>query len=160
MRKIQTFASYFFIIAVAILTVISIMGIWKVFDTDVIFKSFQTLGLLAVVAIIVMIAGQYMEGKSHPDEPVLPSPVFISIRKATLVILIVAVSFLALLGILSIWDVIADKDILYKSLGSLATLAFSSFLIVMTCMGQEGSLIMGAKNTQKKSLPSEPSSLL
>ncbi len=156
MKHIQSIAAYFFIIAVSILTVISIMGIWKIFDTDVITKSFETLGLLAVVAVIVMVAGQFMEGKKETTEPVMIDPTFKSIRKSTLAILIVAVSFLAFIGILSIWDVISDKEILSKTLGSLATLAFGAFIIVMTCMGQEGTLNM---SVTKSNTPEKPASM-
>ncbi len=142
MKKIQFFAANFFIIAVSILTVISVMGIWKIFDTDVITKSFETLGLLAVVAVIVIVAVNFIEGKKENQEVVAIPTSFKAVRKATLTILIVAVSFLALLGILSIWNVITDKAVLGKTIGSLVTLVFSSLIIVVTCLSQEGDMSM------------------
>ncbi len=141
MKKIEDGAAFFFVTAVSILSLISILGIWKIFDSDVISKSFQTLGLLALVAIIVMVAGKFMESRSAQVEGVVsdvPNPTFKSIRRMTVGILITSVSFLAILGVLAIWDVIADKDVLYKALGSVGVLAFSSFIIVVTSLHREG----------------------
>ena len=148
MKKIQEAASFIFIIAIAILSVISILGVWKIFQSDTIVKSFETIGLLAVVAVIVMIAGHYMEGKSQVEGQtiVLPNPVFKTVRQSTLTILIAAVSILAFLGVLAIWDVFTDKSVLYKTVGSLAILAFSSFLIVITSLYQEDNDILKNKN--------------
>ena len=143
MKKIQDVAGFFFIIAVAVLSVISILGIWDFFDKDVISKSFQTIGLLAFVAIVVMIAGRFIDrGPAVGIATPVPNPVFKSIRHLTLGILIVSASLLALLGVLAIWEVIADKDVLFKSIGSVAVLAFSSFLMVITCLEREGSALL------------------
>jgi hypothetical protein len=97
---------------------------------------------VVVVALIIMVAGRFIEshrvaGQAMPD---LPSPAFRSVRTATLTILIVAVALLAFLGILAIWEVIQDKDILYKSLSSLGILAFSAFLMTMICLEREKKL--------------------
>lgn len=137
MKKIQGYAAGFFIFAVTILGTISILGIWDVFGGDVIWKSFETLGLLAFVAVIVMIAGRAVGGRSDNNVIYVPNPGWTSLRKGTLGVLIISVSVLALMGILTIWDVIADKDILYKSLGSVALLAFVSLIIVGTCRTME-----------------------
>ena len=104
-------------------------------------KSFETLGLLALVAVVVMVSGKFINVHSEQVENVIiaPDPRFTSIRKATLTVLIVAVSFLALLGVLAIWDIVTDKDILFKSISSLAILAFSAFIIVITCLDREDS---------------------
>lgn len=86
MKKIENAAAFLFIIAVAVLSVISVLGVWDFFAHDVITKSFETLGLLAVVAVVVMIAGKYIEGRSQTAEvmPTLPNPAFKSIRQVTL----------------------------------------------------------------------------
>lgn len=138
MKSIKNIAASFFVVAVTILSVISVMGVWDIFDGDVIVKSFQTLGLLAFVAVITMAAGQHMENRSEAVPAEMPSPLWGMIRKATLTILIVSVSLLALLGVLSIWEIIQDKDILYKSLSSLTILAFGALIIVVTCRNMEG----------------------
>ena len=138
MKSIKSFAAYFFVISVSILTVISILGVWDVFGDEVIWKSFKTLGLLAVVAIIAIIAGDHMGNRADTTViAVPPSPVWSEIRQATVVILIVSISLLALLGVLSIWEIIQDKEVQYKSLSSLAILGFGSLIIVATCRNME-----------------------
>jgi len=155
MKTIQNLSASFFIIAVTVLSVISILGVWDIFNEDVISKSFQTLGLLALVAIIIMAAGRFIEGRSDtvataiPDSP---SPIWRTIRRITLAILIASVSLLALLGVLAIWEVIQDKDVLYKSLSSLGILAFGAFIIVMTCLDREGKLNKQRKNMSTGSI--------
>lgn len=149
MYKIQNTAAYIFIVAVGILSVISVLGVWDFFSDDVITKSFSTIGLLAVVAVIVMVAGRFI-GVGH-EQPVdgatvaMPSPVFPAIRKATLSVLIVAVSLLALLGVLAIWELIKDKEVLYRSLSSLGVLAFGAFVMTLTCLEREGKLQRAGK---------------
>ena len=60
-------------------------------------------------------------------------------------VLIVAVTLLALFGVLAIWNVIADKDVLYRSLSSIAILAFAAFVVVITCLKREGGSLAGRK---------------
>ncbi len=139
MKTIQNAASGFFILAVAVLSLISILGIWDFFSKDVILKSFQTLGLLAVISIVVIVAGRFIGNSANETIIEVPNPIFNIIRRATLGILIVAAVLLAFLGICAIWEVITDKEVLYKSLSSLAILAFSAFIIVITCMEREKS---------------------
>jgi len=143
MKSIQNAASSLFIVAVAVLSLISILGVWDFFNKDVIVKSFQTLGLLAVVAIVVMVAGRFVgRGPESGVSVALPHPIFKTIRVITLGILIVSAVLLAFLGICSIWDIITEKEILYKSLSSLGILAFSAFVIVMTCLEREDSPLL------------------
>ena len=158
MKKIADIAAYAFMVSVALLSVISILGIWDFFQEDVIGKSFQSIGLLAVVAIIVIMADHFMDKKAIPTNigPKVNMEtgevfvtdashgVFIIIRKITLVLLIASAAFLALLGILAIWEVLSG-DVLHKSLASLAIMAFSSFVIVLTCLEREGNLILKKK---------------
>lgn len=134
--------------AVIILTGISMLGVWDFFSHDVIGKSVQTLGLLAVISLVVMAAGRFLDRK--PDDMLasaVPDPAFKAIRQLILIILIVAVSILALIGILSIWDIITDKQILYKSLVSVGILAFSSFIIVLTCLDRENNPLLHKKTS-------------
>ena len=142
MKTIQNSASGLFIVAVGILSAISILGIWDFFSKDVIAKSFQTLGLLAVVAIVVIIAGRFVGVGSDPNLIIAPNPIFKTIRRATLGILIVSAVLLAFLGVCAIWDIITDKEALYKSLSSLGILAFSAFIIVITCLEREDSPLL------------------
>lgn len=139
MKKIEDIAAFLFILAVALLSVVSVLGIWDFFNDDVISKSFQTLGFLAFVAAVVMIAGRFMEGRAE-DGTVLPipNPAFKTVRQITVTILIATVSILAILGVLSIWDVIQDRDVLYKSMSSVGVLAFGALIIVATSLAREG----------------------
>jgi len=147
MRKIENGAAFGFIAAVIILTGISILGVWDFFAREVIHKSTQTLGLLAFVAIVVMIAGRFIDSKQSQDGvPEPANPVFTDLRKIILIILIISVSILALLGVLAIWDVFTDKAILTKTIVSVAILAFSSFIIVLTCMDRENNPMLHKKN--------------
>lgn len=133
---VQNVAAGLFIGCVTVLTAISILGVWKIFSTDVITKSFETLGLLAFVAVVVIVASKFVGDPSVVTEPI-PRPGYRAMRNITLATLIGSSSLLALLGVLSIWDVITDKNILNKSLSSLAIIAFSSFIIVMVCLERE-----------------------
>ncbi len=133
---VQNIAAGLFITCVFVLTIVSILGVWKFFSSDVITKSFETLGLLAFVAVVVIVASKFVGDPSVVAEPE-PSPGYRAVRNVTLATLITSSSLLALLGVLSIWDVITDKGILNKSLSSLAIIAFSSFIVVLVCLERE-----------------------
>lgn len=148
MKKIQDGAGFFFIFAVVVLTAISVFGVWDVFAKDVISKSFQTLGLLAGVAVAVVFAARFLGGKSHevdPNLPVVPNPAFHVIRKITLGVFIFAVAVLAFIGILSIWDMV-DRTVLSRAISSIGIIAFSSFLVVFTCIDREDSDLLKRMN--------------
>jgi|SRR3989344_3534823 len=150
MTKIQDIAAFLFITAVAVLSLISVLGVWNLFDKDVITKSFSTLGLLALVAVIVMVAGRFVGGHSSQGSDgvttvATPNPMFPVIRKITLTILIITASLLALLGVMAIWELIKDKEVLYKSLGTLGIFAFGAFVMTLTCLEREGKLQRGGK---------------
>jgi len=132
MKKFGDLAALFFIFAVVVLSLISILGVWDILSDDVLTKSFQTLGLLAFVSVIVMLFARNASDVNTTSVVSVPNPIFKTIRQVTIVLVIIAVSFLALLGVLAIWDVIANKDVLYKSLSSLAIIAFGSGIIIVT----------------------------
>ncbi len=142
MKNIQNSAALLFIAAVVILSVVSVLGIWDFFSKDVIAKSFQTLGLLSIVAMVVIVAGRFVGGPADPTVITVPDPIFTTIRRVTVNVLIVASVLLAFLGVCAIWEVISDREIVYKSLSSLGILAFSAFIIVMTSLEREDSPIL------------------
>ncbi len=154
MRKIADISAYLFILSMIILSGVSILGVWEFFQKDVISKSFQTIGLLAVVAIILIIADHFMEKKTIPQPSgeiqaselgsLTTIKVFKNMRVFTLSILIIAVAILTLLGILAIWEVVSGS-VLHKSLASIAIIAFSSLVIVMTCLEREKNPILHEK---------------
>ena len=63
----------------------------------------------------------------------------------TLTILIISVSLLAILGVLAIWEVIKDKDVLFKSLSSVGIIAFGAFIITVTSLEREGNNFLNQK---------------
>ncbi len=135
-QVLQDLSAGFFISAIAVLSFISVLGVWEVFGSDVITKSFSTLGLLAVVSIAIIIAGRYFD-KSDPAVQPAGAPVFKSVRQVTLIVLIVAAALLALVGVLAIWEIIANSEVVFRSLGSLAIIGFAAFITVMVCLERE-----------------------
>ncbi|MEX0918972.1 MAG: hypothetical protein WDZ85_03365 [Candidatus Paceibacterota bacterium] len=157
MKKIQDIAVFFFILCVATLSFISILGIWEFFEEEIILKSFQTIGLLAIVAVNVIIVAVFrlalwrvsidtkISGNTHlPTPPVEVNPVFAVLRHGMIILLIISVVLLALFGILAIWEVL-PKDIIGKSLASIATIVFASFIIVFTCLSRENHKLLRPK---------------
>lgn len=153
MKKLQNWSGFIFIICTAFLAVVAILGIWQILSDDVVIKSEKTIGLLALVAIIVIIAGRFTDSKKqsivdingveHAEVPDI-NPAFTIIRHGTLVILIAAVTFLALFGVLAIWDVLSG-EVLSKSLASIGILAFASLIVVVTCLEREHHKFMERK---------------
>jgi hypothetical protein len=149
MRALQNGAGILFISCLAILSVIAILGVWDFFTQDVIWKSFQTLGICALVAAVVMIAGRFMD--ASPDLSPGASgmiQMFKAIRYLTLSTLIAAVSLLALVGVLAIWDVITNTDVVYKSLSSIAIIAFSSYIAVAVCLERENHVLWQRRSSE------------
>lgn len=155
MKKIADMFALVFIGLVALMSLVAIMGIWEMLGGDVIIKAFATMGLLAGVALIVLIAEKFVDGNAHvsPEHitesgyapsivsPVTSNPRFTSIRSVTVAMLIVSVVLLALLGVMAIWEVLRG-DALEKSLASIAVLAFGSFIITMVCLNREHSPLL------------------
>ncbi len=157
MKKIADIAAYLFILAVVILGVVSILGVWDFFSNDVIYKSFQSIGLLALVAVIILVADHFIDHRAAPasatglpegsQAPVIASEssaIFKGVRMFTLYILIASIVLLALAGIMAIWEVLSG-EVLHKSLASIAIAAFSSLVIVVTCLERENNLILYKK---------------
>ena len=144
--RIQDAASAFLILSVFILSGISILGVWQVFDTDVIFKSFQTLALLAVVAVAVLGAGRYLDkGNTTDTSPMVA--VFKSLRHIILGVLIVSAALLAFLGILAIWEVIQDSQVVMRAISSLGIIGFASLITVAVCLEREKRQVPGIGNS-------------
>ncbi len=148
MKQIADGAAQFFILAVVLLSAISIFGIWELMDGEVVFKSFLTIGLLAGVAIILMVADSFRNSgvvSEVNDQNNLVAngyhPIFSPIRQFTLSSLVGSVALLALFGILAIWEVL-EGDVLMRSLASIAVIGFSSLVIVVTCLKRENSPLL------------------
>ncbi len=151
MKKIQDSSAFVFIGCVVVLALVSILGIWKIFDSSVIEKSAQTVALLAIVSVIMIVAGRAVDGRDQetvmsadPNLTPVINPKFTTIRHLTVVILILAVSLLALFGVLAIWEVL-NGEVLHRALSSISVIVFSSFVIIVTCMEREQRKLMQNK---------------
>jgi uncharacterized membrane protein len=148
MRKIADIAAYLFILAITFLSTISVLSVWNVLAGDVVLKSFQTIGLLAVVAAIVLIASRFIDKESpdhegeHDEDGRASSHgsylLFRGVRMITLCLLITSTALLALLGILAIWEVLSG-EVLNRSLASISIVAFSTLVIVVMSLERERS---------------------
>jgi hypothetical protein len=67
-KKIQDSALLIFILSIVILTVVAVLGIWDVFQDDVIYKSFTTIGILTFASLITVIAARAMN-RDHDSMP-------------------------------------------------------------------------------------------
>lgn len=137
MKHIQDWAGIFFVGSVFVLTVIAIFGIWEIVGRDVIEKSISTLGILAFVTVIILIAGRFLDRGHEGAMAQQPLAIFAPLRAVTLAILVTSVTLLALIGILAIWEVIQDREVLMRSLSSMGIIAFSSFVVVMVSLERE-----------------------
>lgn len=61
MKKISNIAAYLFIASIFLMTTISILGVWDFLSGDVIYKSFQTVSLLALVTLIILLANKFID---------------------------------------------------------------------------------------------------
>jgi len=138
-NKIKNWSAGAFIGCIVILTFISVLGIWHIFQADVIRKSFETIGFIGFIALVVVFAGSYLGDKPEDGAVAVPQPQFRSIRNITLITFIASATILALVGILSIWDVIDNATVLAKTIATLSVLAFSSLIIVLISLQREQS---------------------
>ncbi len=151
--KIQNITAGIFTVCIAVLTLLCIFSIWQIVSSDILVKSLETIGIVAVAALIVMISAKAIDSHKAGDQvPLINNTevgvaVFRAVRKFTVTVLIVAVSFAALLGIMAIWDAV-PHDVLYKSLSSMAIIAFSSGVIIVVCLEREGSDLLRGKSSQ------------
>ncbi len=136
MTKFANGAAYFFIFTSFVLTVISAAGIWNVFTEDVVWKSFQSIGLIALACVIILAVDGFSAKKSLSQEEVSETEGSIKgfgfFHTIAVTILITSVAVCVFLGLLSIWDIVKG-DVLYKSLSSIATIGFFSLLTVIVC---------------------------
>lgn len=140
MEKLQDWTAFVFVGATAVLSVTSVLGVWDIFSDTSLLKSFETFGLLAFACVIILAIGAFIEARSTEIQSAAINPIFKSIRKTVVSILVVGVALLALVGVLAIWNVLSGNDILFKSLASLVIIAFAGFVILITCFAREYSL--------------------
>ena len=143
MRKIADISAFVFICAMAVLSIVSIFGVWDVFAQDVIEKSFKTMGLLAFFSVVILIAEKFVSPDETEAANGAPHDVslFTTTRLTTVVVLIISAAVLAFFGVLSIWEVFSS-EVVWKSVTSLGIVAFSSAIISVLCLKRENHAIL------------------
>ncbi len=143
-KKIGDIVTLFFILCVGFLAFISVLSIWKIIDGDVMFKSLATVGIVAFASIIVMFASKSMSTNTvqNEDQNSLV-PIFTGVRYVTSGLLIICITLLAIIGVMAIWEVIKDKEVLNRVIGSMLVLAISSLIIIVACADRESKSIFG-----------------
>lgn len=140
MKKIQDISALFFIVSVVVLSVVASLGIWDFLSRDVLSKTFETIGILAIATLIISVASSMADNKvgmANTSQINIPNPLFSAIRHSTIAVLIVLVVFLTLFGVMAIWDMIGGQ-VVDKSLSTMGLLTFSAVVINITCMQREG----------------------
>lgn len=129
---------------IIILTVVSLLGVWSFLGAGVLQKSFLSICYLSFFTLIIMFAekftshGVQIVSTTTPSSemPVQAGSIFTGVRNFSIISLIAASIVLACTGLLAIWEVL-PHDTMFKTLSSLAIIAFSSFLIVLVCLQRE-----------------------
>lgn len=67
--KIKDVAVSIFMASVGLLTFIALMAIWDIFDGEVVYKSFTTIGIIGFAAVVVVIAANYMDHRTGDTTP-------------------------------------------------------------------------------------------
>lgn len=154
-RKLVDIVAIVFMVCTGLLTVLSLLSIWKFVSSDVLMKSMATVGIVAFASVITMVASRSMGGADTSEAPQSAelTAFFSILRSITSAVLIVSVVMLTLIGVLAIWDVISDKTFLSRVISSMLVLAFSSFITIFACADREGKTIFGkTKELESKSM--------
>ncbi|MEX0910359.1 MAG: hypothetical protein WDZ73_01230 [Candidatus Paceibacterota bacterium] len=67
-KVIQNIAAGFFIVSVAVLTIIAILAVWDVLAEDVITKSLTTIGILGFSSLVIIIAARVLDARQDNDD--------------------------------------------------------------------------------------------
>lgn len=136
-RSIERIAVGTLVFSVSILSIVGLMAIWEMLSEDVLWKSFSTIGVLAVVALVIMgiarVASNY-----YQNQPKMPQPESVEWRAARNVLLAIvgaAFLFFAALSIMSIWDFIGD-DSLWHAINSMILLCVSAVIMLVAFKSQ------------------------
>ena len=141
MNKLFSIASLMFMGSAALLSLVSILGIWGILDDSAVEKAFETIAFLGVVAIVMLVPGRFIDHNkisAHSDEKfdARMKTHFADIRHASLIMLMTAGGWLGLIGVFSIWDML-ERDVLFRSISSIAVLGFLTFITVIMCHERE-----------------------
>ena len=121
--------------AVAILTLVGLFGIWGWVGEDVVWKSYSTIGVVALAAFLVVgiaqITGKYA---GTPPAPAPESPVWKAARNLLLGAIGIVFLAFAALAIAAIWNFVGP-DTLWRSFSSMMLL-FTSGVITLVAFKQ------------------------
>lgn len=140
MTKIANYATYFFILTTLALTVVSIGGIWGALNEDVVWKSFESIGLIAIASVVVLVVEAFSDKKAvsqeEASEYMEALHVFSFLHRISVTLIIVSLVVCVSLGLLSIWEIM-DTDGLYKAVSSIATIGFYALITLGVCISRE-----------------------
>ena len=149
MKILKHIALFIFLVAIIILTIISLLAVWEILEEseDFMSKAILTFLILTLVAGIILLAGKTARRDGEVETSVSPVPGLRKIRQITSVILIVVSIVLVFLAIFAIWFTEEEGDLFARALGSLAILAVSGFVIGTTCLIGEKKLDIFAERS-------------
>jgi|GEM_PF-5113409 len=118
------------VFSVAVLTIVGLMAIWEWIDSDALWKSFSTIGVLGATALIVVAVSRFAHfGHTPVQAPVVEAASWRIARNLILGVMATVFLFFAGLSIAAIWDFVGD-DALSRAFGSM-TLLFASATITL-----------------------------
>lgn len=163
MTKIANYATYFFILTTLALTIVSIGGIWGALNNDVVWKSFESIGLIAIASMVVLVVEAFSDKKKvtqeEASEYMEALHVFTFLHRISVTIIIVSLVVCVFLGLLSIWEIM-DSDGLYKAVSSIATIGFYALITLGVCISRETKIksteVIGVAPASASAAPVQP----
>lgn len=123
--------------AVSVLSIFGLLAIWEIIDSDVLWKSFSTIGVIGLVALVVIgisrVANNYYAGQ--PAAPAVESQGWKAARNVILGVVGAAFLVFAAFSIAAIWG-FTGGEALYHSLSSMLLLGCSSIILLIAFKSQ------------------------
>lgn len=136
-RSIERIAVGTLVFSVSILSIVGLLGIWEWLDNDIIWKSYTTIGVLGMAALLVVGIAR-VSNKYYADAPQAPAPESQSWKTARNFVLgVTAAAFLSFtaLAVLAIWDFVGDGSLI-KAFGSMGLLFASAIINLIAFSSQ------------------------
>jgi hypothetical protein len=126
------------VFSTSILSIVGLLAIWEFVNSDFLWKSFSTIGVIGLAALVVIgisrVANSYNKGTAIR----VPAPepaAWRSMRNQLLTIIGLAFLFFAGLSILSIWNFVGS-DSLMKAVESMFLLCSSAVVMLVAFKSQ------------------------
>ena len=137
-RSIERIAVGTLVFSVSVLSLVGLMAIWGWINEDALWKSFSTIGVVGVTALVVVgitrVGSMYYKNMPAPTS-VPESASWRSARNLLLGVVGVAILFFAALSVLSIWDFVGN-DSLTKAFESMGLLFCSAVVLLVAFKSQ------------------------